>query len=128
MCIRDSLDGALPKELGNNGTITLPFRLDIENRPYQIYDKIHGKMGISHWRRISVENGITRIHFQPITGRTHQLRIHSAHPKGLGLPILDDPLYGNGGDPGKMKLHANNLSFDHPGTSERLTFTSPVPF
>ncbi|MBT6399983.1 MAG: RluA family pseudouridine synthase, partial [Verrucomicrobia bacterium] len=64
------LDGALPKEHGNSGTITLPFRLDIENRPYQIYDEIHGKMGISHWRRISVENGITRIHFQPITGRT----------------------------------------------------------
>ncbi|MDB4701166.1 RluA family pseudouridine synthase, partial [Akkermansiaceae bacterium] len=122
------LDGALPKEQGNSGTITLPFRLDIENRPYQIYDEIHGKMGISHWRRISVENGITRIHFQPITGRTHQLRIHSAHPKGLGLPILDDPLYGNGADPGKMKLHASKLSFDHPGTSERLTFTSPVPF
>ena len=122
------LDGALPKEQGNSGTITLPFRLDIENRPYQIYDEIHGKMGISHWRRISVENGITRIHFQPITGRTHQLRIHSAHPKGLGLPILDDPLYGNGADPGKMKLHASKLSFAHPGTSERLTFTSPVPF
>ncbi|MDB4763251.1 RluA family pseudouridine synthase [Akkermansiaceae bacterium] len=122
------LDGALPKEQGNSGTITLPFRLDIENRPYQIYDEIHGKMGISHWRRISVENGITRIHFQPITGRTHQLRIQSAHPKGLGLPILDDPLYGNGADPGKMKLHASKLSFDHPGTSERLTFTSPVPF
>ena len=122
------LDGALPENLGESGTITLPFRLDIENRPYQIYDEIHGKMGISHWRRISVENGITRIHFQPITGRTHQLRIHSAHPKGLGLPILDDPLYGNGADPGKMKLHASKLSFDHPGTSERLTFTSPVPF
>ena len=122
------LDGALPKEQGNSGTITLPFRLDIENRPYQIYDEIHGKMWISHWRRISVENGITRIHFQPITGRTHQLRIHAAHPKGLGLPILDDPLYGNGADPGKMKLHASKLSFDHPGTSERLTFTSPVPF
>jgi tRNA pseudouridine32 synthase/23S rRNA pseudouridine746 synthase len=122
------LDGTLPDDLGNSGTITLPFRLDIENRPYQIYDEIHGKMGISQWRRISIENGITRIHFQPITGRTHQLRIHSAHPKGLGLPILDDPLYGNGSDPGKMKLHASKLSFHHPGTSERLTFTSPVPF
>ena len=122
------LDGTLPEELGNSGTITLPFRLDIENRPYQIYDEIHGKMGTSHWRRISVKNGISRIHFKPITGRTHQLRIHSAHPKGLGLPILDDPLYGNGTDPGKMKLHASKLSFDHPDTSERLTFTSPAPF
>jgi tRNA pseudouridine32 synthase/23S rRNA pseudouridine746 synthase len=122
------LEGTLSEELGNRGTITLPFRLDVENRPYQIHDEIHGKMGTSHWRRISVENGITRIHFQPITGRTHQLRIHSAHPKGLGLPILDDPLYGNGQDPGKMKLHATKLSIDHPDTGERLTFTSPAPF
>ncbi|MDA7891448.1 RluA family pseudouridine synthase [Akkermansiaceae bacterium] len=122
------LDGNLAEDLGKSGTITLPFRLDIDNRPYQIYDEIHGKMGTTHWRRISVENGITRMHFQPVTGRTHQLRVHSAHPKGLGLPILDDPLYGNGADPGKMKLHAAKLSFDHPFTGERLTFTSPAPF
>lgn len=122
------LDGALSEDLGESGTITLPFRLDIDNRPYQIYDETHGKIGISHWRRISVENGTTRIYFRPITGRTHQLRVHSAHPKGLGLPILDDPLYGNGSDPGKMKLHAARLSFDHPNTGERLTFTSPAPF
>ncbi len=122
------LDGELPEDLGESGTITLPFRLDIDNRPYQIHDEVHGKMGTTHWRRISVEDGITRIHFQPVTGRTHQLRVHSAHEKGLGLPILDDPLYGNGADPGKMKLHAAKLSFDHPVTGEQLTFTSPTPF
>ena len=122
------LDGELAEDFGESGTITLPFRLDVERRPYQIHDEVHGKMGITHWRRISVEDGITRIHFQPVTGRTHQLRVHSAHEKGLGLPILDDPLYGNGADPGKMKLHAAKLSFDHPVTSDRLTFTSPTPF
>lgn len=122
------LDGELAQDFGESGTITLPFRLDVERRPYQIHDEVHGKMGITHWRRISVEDGITRIHFQPVTGRTHQLRVHSAHEKGLGLPILDDPLYGNGADPGKMKLHAAKLSFDHPVTSDRLTFTSPTPF
>lgn len=122
------LDGEIPENLGESGTITLPFRLDIKNRPYQIYDEVHGKMGTTHWRRVSIEEGITRMHFQPVTGRTHQLRVHSAHPKGLGLPILDDPLYGNGADPGKMKLHAAKLSFDHPDTGERLTFNSPTPF
>lgn len=122
------LDGTLPAEKGESGTITLPFRLDIENRPYQIYDEIHGKMGTTHWEKLSIEEGTTRIAFVPITGRTHQLRVHSAHEKGLGIPIVGDPLYGNGSEPGKMKLHAASLSFDHPNTGERLTFTSPSPF
>ena len=112
----------------DEGTITLPFRLDIDNRPYQIYDEVHGKIGLTRWRKLSVENGITRVHFEPLTGRTHQLRVHAAHPKGLGIPILDDPLYGNGSDPGKMKLHAHELTFRHPDTGHELTFTSPVPF
>jgi tRNA pseudouridine32 synthase/23S rRNA pseudouridine746 synthase len=119
------LDGELD---GESGTITLPFRLDIENRPYQIYDEVHGKTGVTHWKKLGVENGMTRIHFEPLTGRTHQLRVHSAHPKGLGLPIVDDPLYGNGDLPGKMKLHAAELTFRHPVTGESLTFQSPVPF
>ncbi|MDB2673808.1 RluA family pseudouridine synthase [Akkermansiaceae bacterium] len=122
------LDGELPEKFGKSGTITLPFRLDIENRPYQILDEIHGKMGTTHWKCLSIDDGITRMHFKPVTGRTHQLRVHSAHPKGLGLPIVDDPLYGNGADPGKMKLHAAKLSFDHPVSGERLTFTTPTPF
>ena len=119
------LDGELS---GEEGTITLPFRLDVENRPYQIYDEVHGKMGTTHWEKIGIENGLTRIFFHPVTGRTHQLRIHAAHEKGLGIPIVDDPLYGNGCDPGKMKLHACELTFTHPTTGEKMTFTAPVPF
>lgn len=119
------LDGELA---GEEGTITLPFRLDIENRPHQIYDEIHGKIGTTHWKKLGIENGKTRIAFHPITGRTHQLRVHSAHPKGLGIPIVDDPLYGNGDFPGKMKLHACELTFTHPTTGEKMTFTAPVPF
>jgi tRNA pseudouridine32 synthase/23S rRNA pseudouridine746 synthase len=118
------LDGELA---GEEGTITLPFRLDIENRPHQIYDEIHGKIGTTHWKKLGIENGKTRIAFHPITGRTHQLRVHSAHPKGLGIPV-DDPLYGNGDLPGKMKLHACELTFTHPTTGEKMTFTAPVPF
>ena len=113
---------------GEEGTITLPFRLDSENRPHQIYDEIHGKIGTTHWKKLGIENGKTRIAFHPIPGRTHQLRVHSAHPKGLGFPIVDDPLYGNGDLPGKLKLHASELTFTHPTTGEKMTFTAPVPF
>lgn len=119
------LDGEIE---GESGSLTLPFRLDVENRPYQIYDEVHGKMGITHWEKMALEDGRTRICFRPVTGRTHQLRVHAAHPKGLGTPIVDDPLYGNGAAPGKMKLHATTLGFTHPQTAERLTFESPTPF
>ena len=86
------LEGVVSDE---SGTIELPFRLDVENRPYQIYDEEHGKMGTTHWRKLEVDNqGNTRIEFRPITGRTHQLRVHSAHALGLGIPIVGDPLYG----------------------------------
>jgi tRNA pseudouridine32 synthase / 23S rRNA pseudouridine746 synthase len=119
------LDGELHQ---SEGSITLPFRLDVDNRPHQIYDEVHGKMGTSHWKNLGLEKGFTRIAFHPITGRTHQLRVHAAHEKGLGIPIVGDPLYGNGSEPGEMKLHATQLSFHHPTSAERLTFNSPPPF
>lgn len=113
------LEGVLDAE---EGTIELPFRLDIENRPYQIYDPVHGKVGTTHWKRIAVESGRTRIEFVPVTGRTHQLRVHSAHPRGLGIPIVGDPLYGSGTGPGQLKLQALELGFQHPTTGESLDF------
>jgi len=119
------LDGELQEA---EGTITLPFRLDVDNRPHQIYDEVHGKMGTSHWKNLGIEGRLTRIAFHPITGRTHQLRVHAAHEKGLGIPIVGDPLYGNGINPGELKLHATKLTFTHPASNERLTFNSPAPF
>jgi len=119
------LDGELK---GEGGTIELPFRLDVDNRPYQIHDEVHGKLGITHWERLSVESGATRVRFTPVTGRTHQLRVHSAHALGLGIPIVGDPLYGRGTGPAQMKLHASDLGFQHPVTGERLFFHSPAPF
>ncbi len=119
------LEGILATE---RGTIELPFRLDIDNRPYQIYDEVHGKIGITHWEKLEVSTGITRILFHPITGRTHQLRVHAAHPKGLGIPIVGDPLYGNGVEPGKLKLHAAELAFHHPESGKRLHFQVPAGF
>jgi len=119
------LEGTLTED---SGTITLPFRLDVENRPFQIYDEVHGKMGTTHWQKVALEGTHTRVNFIPITGRTHQLRLHASHPKGLGIPIIGDSFYGNGTGPGQLKLHATELTFTHPTTGEKLTFTSPPPF
>lgn len=119
------LDGLLE---GDEGTIELPFRLDVDNRPIQIYDEIYGKMGTTHWKKIGVEGICTRVSFIPVTGRTHQLRLHAAHEKGLGLPIVGDPFYGRGTGPGQLKLHATELTFRHPGTDEELTFNSEPEF
>lgn len=113
---------------GKNGTIKLPFRLDPDNRPYQIYDPRHGKLGITHWRKLSIEKGRTRIEFTPVTGRTHQLRVHSSHELGLGTPIAGDRLYGKGREGEQMLLHACSLAFTHPVTGKKLHFDSPVPF
>lgn len=122
------LDGVLDGEDSEGGVIELPFRLDVENRPLQIYDDVHGKMGKTVWRRIAIEGGYTRVGFEPITGRTHQLRLHASHEKGIGIPIVGDPFYGAGTKPGEMKLHASELSFMHPDSGEMLTFHSKALF
>ena len=119
------LDGVLK---GTRGTIELSFRVDIDNRPYQIYDPVHGKLGMTHWRKVSVEHGLSRVDFTPITGRTHQLRVHAAHILGLGIPIVGDPLYGSGTGPGQLKLHAAELGFQHPTRGVALDFSSRPKF
>lgn len=119
------LDGVLKED---EGVIEMAFRLDPYNRPYQVYDPIHGKLGITHWKKIGIENGQTRVEFTPLTGRTHQLRVHSAHPLGLGFPISGDRLYGTGTKPGELKLHARYLSFAHPKTKEIMEFDITPPF
>lgn len=113
---------------GETGTIELPFRLDPDRRPYQIYDPVLGKIGITRWRVLSRSPGFTRVEFLPLTGRTHQLRLHAAHALGLNCPIVGDRLYGTGTLPGELKLHARRLAFDHPGNGSRLVFECPPPF
>lgn len=113
---------------GDEGTIELPFRLDFENRPMQIHDEVDGKVGVTHWQKLGIEKGWTRISFSPVTGRTHQLRVHASHELGLGIPIVGDPLYGNGTGPEQLKLHACELSFEHPEGGKRMTFNSAPPF
>ncbi len=115
-----------------SGTITLPFRPDYTNRPYQIYDEKDGKWGTTEWERLGVEKRadgsfVTRVRFIPLTGRTHQLRLHSAHPKGLGHPILGDRLYGSGMSD-RLYLHATNIRFTHPTTGEELSIETETPF
>ncbi|MFH0782990.1 MAG: RluA family pseudouridine synthase [Pseudomonadota bacterium] len=112
----------------NCGEIHLPFRLDPDNRPLQIYDAIQGKMGITVWEKITVEGGNTRVSFTPLTGRTHQLRVHSAHCLGLAAPIIGDSLYGTGRDGDQMLLHATNLGFLHPSTHKAVEYFSKPPF
>lgn len=119
------LEGVLD---GERGTIELSFRVDIDNRPHQIYDPVHGKIGVTHWQKLGIEADRTRIAFVPVTGRTHQLRVHAAHSLGLGIPILGDPLYGNGTGPGQLKLHAKELGFQHPLTGEALDFSVAPSF
>ncbi len=119
------LDGIVK---ASSGKIRLSFRLDPENRPYQIYDPVHGKPGITLWKTLAVESGRTRVEFIPLTGRTHQLRVHSAHPSGLGCPIVGDRLYGRGREDDPMLLHAAFLAFRHPITGTLLQFHSPENF
>lgn len=110
-----------------SGTITLPFRLDPENRPHQIYDEVYGKTGITDWEFLRFEKGgRCRMLYTPRTGRTHQLRLHSADPHGFGVPIAGDELYGMGG--GRLLLHASRLEFTHPVSGSRMEFFSPAPF
>jgi tRNA pseudouridine32 synthase/23S rRNA pseudouridine746 synthase len=115
------------------GTIQLPFRLDVDHRPRQIYDELHGKLGVTRWERLGVETlvsgrTVSRLLFTPLTGRTHQLRVHCAHEKGLGRPILGDRLYGTEEPGQRLALHACALSFTHPATGARVAFHCAADF
>lgn len=123
------LEGVIKEE---GGQVHLPFRLDVNHRPHQIYDTEQGKWGTTVWKKLRVESSqtglVTRVHFIPLTGRTHQLRLHSSHSKGIGHPIVGDRLYGTGKEGDRLCLHALFLSFCHPHTKGKLYFSLPAPF
>lgn len=110
----------------NEGKIELKCRLDIENRPHQIYDEVYGKNGITLWKKIRIwkMNGrnVTSIEFNPQTGRTHQLRLAAASCIGFGIPIVGDNLYGHQEEGQRLLLHSSYLSFKHPVTGEKMEF------
>ncbi len=110
------------EENRKKGKITLPLRPDLNDRPRQIVDFVHGKKAETTYESI----GNCRINLYPHTGRTHQLRVHCAHADGLNNPIKGDELYGKRAD--RLYLHAEELSFLHPMTHERVTFHAPCPF
>lgn len=112
----------------SSGTITLSFRLDPYNRPRQVLDPINGKPGVTIWRTIGIDSRGTRVEFTPLTGRTHQLRLHAAHLLGLDAPIVGDNLYGVGSIDGQMLLHASYLAFIHPESGRPMEFFRPPPF
>ncbi len=110
----------------NSGTIELPLRVDVDDRPRQMVCFLHGKPAVTHWEVIARHEESTRVYFYPHTGRTHQLRLHAAHQAGLNAPIYGDELYGKSVE--RLLLHAERLCFDHPVTNKRIEVISPVPF
>lgn len=104
------------------GTVSLPLRPDPMNRPRQMVDMEHGKRAVTDYEFLSDDF----VALYPQTGRTHQLRIHCAHPDGLGRPIVGDELYGTKGE--RLMLHASEIWFRHPLTGQELHLISPPPF
>jgi tRNA pseudouridine32 synthase/23S rRNA pseudouridine746 synthase len=127
------LDGALARP-ETRGTIDLALRVDIDDRPRQIHDPVHGKRAVTDWALIARDGARTRVALYPRSGRTHQLRVHAAHPLGLGLPIVGDRLYGRApageqaGQDIRLLLHAEALELVHPQTGQRLSLVRPAPF
>ena len=107
----------------HTGTITLPLRPDLDDRPRQLVDFVHGKPAVTRFRLLKVIDGHQLIALTPVTGRTHQLRMHCAHHLGLNCPILGDPLYGNAIEPSaniaqRLYLHAEQITFRHPSSGK----------
>jgi tRNA pseudouridine32 synthase/23S rRNA pseudouridine746 synthase len=113
------------------GLIDLPLRADWPNRPRQIVCFQQGRPAQTRFRVAARETDRTRLRLDPLTGRTHQLRVHLADPRGLGHPILGDPLYATGPDRDehpRLMLHAAALSFRPPGERRMRDFICPSNF
>ncbi len=117
------LDGIIEE---NEGFIDFPLRVDLNDRPRQLVCYEHGKTAQTRWQKIEVKDNKTRVYFYPITGRTHQLRVHASHELGLKTPILGDDLYGKKAN--RLHLHAEQLTFVHPISKDEMTFTVEAEF
>jgi tRNA pseudouridine32 synthase/23S rRNA pseudouridine746 synthase len=112
----------------NGGTISIPLRKDFDRPPRHCIDVVHGRPAVTNWRVVERGDDRTRMELSPLTGRSHQLRIHMA---SLGHPILGDTLYADGATVAmapRLLLHAEQLGLHHPDDGRRLTFRSPCPF
>ncbi len=127
------VNGVLPNTLPGNGwnTIDLPLLLDWLNRPRSIVNHTQGKPSLTRWRLADPlphdRPGTTRLALEPVTGRSHQLRVHL---QAIGHPIVGDPLYGAAPpEPAqRLLLHAEGIRFPHPATGEAMAFVAPCPF
>lgn len=110
----------------DGGTIDLPLRVDLEDRPRQLVCHEHGKPAQTLWKVLERRADTTKVYFYPITGRTHQLRVHASHGAGLNMPIVGDDLYGNKAS--RLHLHAEQIEFTHPKTGTRMVLEVPAEF
>ena len=110
-----------------SGTVDLPLIVDWPNRPRQKVDHDEGRPAQTDWRVIRASDDETRVRLMPLTGRSHQLRVHMAE---MGHPILGDPLYASGAaaDFPRLMLHAESLRFKHPETGVSMNFAASAPF
>ena len=119
-----TLERDISGEVPSQGVIRLPLRADIMDRPRQVVDEEHGKVAETSYELLGVDgDGHTVVVLTPHTGRTHQLRVHCAHQKGLNCPILGDALYGRPAD--RLHLHARSLTFVHPKTKQPFHISTP---
>ena len=117
------LDGVVQQD---EGVIDLPIRPDVDDRPRQRVDHEHGKPAVTRYRVLERRGPVTRIELEPLTGRTHQLRVHASHPLGLNCPIVGDRLYGTASS--RLMLHAQSTTFTHPATGRELSVEAPPEF
>ena len=117
------LDGIVNED---EGTINLPLRVDLEDRPKQLVCQEYGKNALTKFKVVARNDNKTRVEFYPITGRTHQLRVHAAHHLGLNCPIIGDDLYGTKSN--RLHLHAAQIEFTHPQTKNKIVVNCNPPF
>lgn len=117
------LDGLVEND---GGVIDLPLLPDIDDRPRQRVDNEYGKPSVTRYQVLERSGAKTRIAFTPLTGRTHQLRVHASHPLGLNSPIVGDRLYGIAAT--RLMLHAERITFAHPATGQPITLDCPPEF
>lgn len=110
----------------NAGWIDLPLRVDLDDRPRQVVCYEHGKPAQTRWKVIERKDGRTKVYFFPVTGRTHQLRVHAAHSLGLQHPIVGDDLYGQHSS--RLHLHAERIEFKHPVSEKMIAVEVPADF
>ncbi|MBE2275179.1 MAG: RluA family pseudouridine synthase [Rhodobacteraceae bacterium] len=112
---------------GESGRIDLPLGADWQNRPRQMVSHEHGRAAVTEWQVIGRLPGETRVRLTPLTGRSHQLRVHMLE---LGHPILGDPIYATGPARAapRLMLHAETLALHHPASGDLVSFAAPCPF